>query len=72
MQTENLVGPYVGRIYRAKQAAAYLSVSRATLHRLRAAKDFPAPVRLGPNSVGWTKESLDAWIDARQHAPAKH
>lgn len=27
--------------------------------------DFPAPVRLGPKSVAWIEDEVDAWIDAR-------
>jgi predicted DNA-binding transcriptional regulator AlpA len=29
------------------------------------AKSFPAPVKLGPRSVAWLKEEVDAWVTAR-------
>ena len=28
--------------------------------------DFPAKVQLGPNSVGWYEDELDAWLEHRR------
>ena len=30
------------------------------------ADDFPAPVRLGPNAVGWFEDEIDKWIASRR------
>jgi prophage regulatory protein len=27
--------------------------------------EFPKPVRLGPNAVGWLKSEIEAWQQAR-------
>ena len=27
--------------------------------------DFPAPVQLGPNSIGWYEDEIDAWLASR-------
>jgi hypothetical protein len=27
---------------------------------------FPRPIALGPRSVGWIEEEVDAWIEARR------
>jgi prophage regulatory protein len=27
--------------------------------------DFPAPVALGPRSVGWVEDEIDSWLDHR-------
>ena len=27
--------------------------------------DFPRPVRIGPNAVGWFEAEIDAWLDSR-------
>jgi prophage regulatory protein len=26
---------------------------------------FPAPIQLGPNSIGWFEDEIDAWLAAR-------
>ena len=30
--------------------------------------DFPQPIKLGVRSVGWTKNSIDRWIESRIEA----
>ncbi|WP_165679105.1 MULTISPECIES: helix-turn-helix transcriptional regulator [Pseudomonadaceae] len=32
------------------------------MYRLIRSGEFPAPVRLGPNSVAWPVEHVQAWI----------
>ena len=27
--------------------------------------DFPAPVQLGPNAIGWFEDEIDAWLVSR-------
>ena len=27
--------------------------------------DFPAPVQLGPNAIGWYDDEIDAWLASR-------
>ena len=29
------------------------------------ADDFPAPVQLGPNAIGWYEDEIDAWLESR-------
>lgn len=53
------------KVLRPKDAAAKCGLSRMHLYRLERAGSFPKRVRLGPNSVGWLEEELDAWIRAR-------
>lgn len=38
---------------------------RLWLWRRTRAGDFPAPLRLGPNSVGWREDEVEAWLCAR-------
>ena len=42
-----------------------LGISMATIDRLRAAGDFPKPVRLGQQAIGFTKSSIDDWVATR-------
>ena len=37
--------------------------SAATLWRKCKSGDFPKPIQLGPNSVGWLESEIDDWID---------
>ena len=32
---------------------------------------FPKQIVLGPRSVGWRSEEIDAWVDSRQSTNAK-
>lgn len=46
-------------------------LSYPTIWRKIQAGTFPQPVQLGPNSVGWLEEEVDAWIASRKrgHLP---
>jgi predicted DNA-binding transcriptional regulator AlpA len=39
--------------------------SRAQIHRMVKAGLFPAPFKLGPNTLAWTAASIDLWIADR-------
>ena len=39
--------------------------SRVQIWRDVRAGTFPAPVDLGPNSVGWFEDEIDAWLASR-------
>jgi predicted DNA-binding transcriptional regulator AlpA len=53
------------RVIGTRQAAAFVGLSVPAWERLRAAGETPAPVRLGVRKLGYTLESLVAWIAAR-------
>lgn len=46
--------------------AGYIG-SRTSLFRAVKERDFPKPVKLGPNRIGFIRAELDAWIE-RQRA----
>jgi prophage regulatory protein len=54
------------RILRPKQAAAYLSLSLATLWRLNKEGDFPQKIKLSVKAVGWFEEDIAAWLEKRK------
>lgn len=56
------------RIYRVKDAMAYLNVSRTTLHEWVQKGLLPRALSLGPRAVGWRKSTLDSFIESRQAA----
>jgi len=39
--------------------------TRVTLWRGVRAGTFPAPMELGPNSIGWFEDELDEWLASR-------
>ena len=48
---------------RAKEVAAYIGVSRASIYRMLAANQFPQPIRLRSRIVVWERAAVDAWIE---------
>jgi prophage regulatory protein len=40
-------------------------VSRSTVFRWVRDKQFPKPINLGKNSVGWLEEQVEAWLESR-------
>lgn len=56
----------IKRIIRQKEVCDKLGLSKATVWLyVRTRDDFPKPIRLGANSVGWLESEIDAFIDAR-------
>ena len=54
------------RVIRQKEVSDKLGLSKATIWLyVRTRNDFPKPIRLGANSVGWLESEIDAFIDAR-------
>lgn len=54
------------RMLRIAEVLRITGVSTATLYRWIKDGHFPAPVKLGPNSVGWRASVVRNWIDSRQ------
>lgn len=54
------------RILRKPAVLERVPVSSATLYRWIARGRFPAPVKLGPNVVGWKESDVSAWIESRE------
>ena len=52
-------------IIRKRDLCGLLGVSSATVWRWTRRKAFPAPIKLGPNTVGWLRSEIDAWLGAR-------
>lgn len=53
------------RMLRMPAVLKIVGISRATIYRWIEAGNFPAPIRLGPNSVAWKSTTIDEWLDAR-------
>ena len=57
---------HAARVKRLDAVLGYVGLSRSTIYRLMKLGQFPAPLRLGPNSIGWDAADLDAWLDAKR------
>ena len=57
------------KILRRPEVEAKTTLSGPTIWRHIQAGTFPPQVQLGPNSVGWIEEEIDAWIASRQRGP---
>jgi prophage regulatory protein len=53
------------KILRKPGLVAKIGQSYPTIWRKIGDGDFPQPVQLGPNSVGWIEEEVDEWIASR-------
>ena len=40
-------------------------LSHSTIYTLRAAGEFPRPVRLSVRAVGWREADIQAWLESR-------
>ena len=56
------------QILRVADLQALLNLSRTTIWRLRRAGEFPQPIRLSANAVGWPAHVIDEWLAERPQA----
>ena len=65
--------PAGGVMLRFPDVMMRVGLSRTTIWRRIRAGEFPAPISLGKNSVGWPSIWIDDWVDSCPHvnyAPA--
>ena len=53
------------RILRREALLELVSLSYSTIYRMEARNEFPARRQLAPNSVGWIRTEVEAWLQAR-------
>ena len=44
--------------------------NRTTLKRWIENGNFPKPIPLGPNSIGWRQRDIEQWLEARERSVA--
>jgi len=54
-----------GRFMRIDDVVATVGVSRATIYRMIANKEFPAQHQLTKRSIGWWQSDVDSWLQSR-------
>ncbi len=55
------------KILREHDICERLKVSRSTLWRWRRKGNFPRPIRLGENTIGWLEDDFNNWVQERQN-----
>ena len=48
-----------------KEVEQTTSISRTSIYRLMSNGQFPKPIRLSPNRVGWLAEDINNWLQKR-------
>lgn len=51
---------------RIERVRAITGLATSTLYRLMKHAQFPRPMQLGPNCVGWSEEDVIAWCKSRK------
>src|SRR5690554_6357903 len=51
-----------------REVLARTTLANSTLYELMRAGKFPQSVQIGPRSVAWIEEEVDAWIESRIEA----
>ena len=57
------------RVIRYRETCHKTGYVRQTISRKVATGEFPAPVQLGPNSVGFFEDEVDAYLEALPRGP---
>lgn len=52
-------------LLRMPEVASRVGLSKSQIYRLIRLKEFPAPVRIGANSVAWPSQKIEGWITAK-------
>lgn len=60
------------RFIRRREVQRLTGLSRSSLYRLIAEKDFPPAIQLSTNTVAWLESEVNAWILDRVAASRKH
>jgi prophage regulatory protein len=60
--------PGITGFIRLREVLRVTGLGRSTVYRLIAAKDFPAPCRLGARAVGWRRADVAQWSATRPAA----
>jgi prophage regulatory protein len=60
--------PTAPTILRRKQVEHRTGLSRSTIYEKVGKGEFPAPIRLSAQSVGWLSHEIDEWIAQRIRA----
>jgi prophage regulatory protein len=61
-------GQKSSRVLRRKDVEKRTGLSRSTIYLFMKGGCFPRPINLGPRSVGWLENEIEAWLQSRIQA----
>jgi prophage regulatory protein len=64
MKTQN---SSIGLVLRINAVCELVALSKSTVLRLVKAGDFPKSFPLSGYAVGWSREEVEAWVEARKN-----
>jgi prophage regulatory protein len=53
-----------GEVLRMPAVVKHTGLSRSTIYRLMASRQFPFPVKLAYRAVGWRRSDVDRWKES--------
>lgn len=53
------------KMLRLRAVQDWTGLSRSTIYAMMKNGEFPKNIALGARAVGWTSDSIEAWIDSR-------
>lgn len=53
------------RILRMREVIQRIGLSRSTIYKLMENNEFPRPMKLGSQAIGWRDTDIEAWIENR-------
>ena len=56
----------IDRLLRRHEVEQLVGLARSSLYAKVAARDFPAPVKIGERGVRWRASDIAAWIESRE------
>lgn len=59
-------------ILRRREVETKTGLSRSTIYSYIAKGQFPAPINLGPRTVGWVESEIDDWLSSRERMTPRY
>ena len=56
------------QILRMRDVIKRIGLSRSTIYKLMENNDFPKPMKLGSQAIGWRDADIEEWIQKRPQA----
>ncbi|MCC5993756.1 MAG: AlpA family transcriptional regulator [Rhodobacteraceae bacterium] len=57
------------QILRMREVIQRIGLSRSTIYKLMENNDFPKPMKLGSQAIGWRDTDIETWISNRPISP---
>lgn len=66
MHLKDWLQGFIMKVLKETDVIKIVGLSHATIYRLMKAKQFPLPIKLSPNRVGWLEDVIYRWLEEGQ------